>query len=177
MARALATSPSAASSISGFSSSAAAVRNSVATSSLADDDVVAARSALDKLRDLAKAPAYVLSRAPDRRQKAVYAITRREVDQLLAEGQDLVERLGAKRAELRFVSWNLVDPLADGGAIRRQVESFLNREPYPEESGLRTQNDPTRRNAALAAWQRFATAVTTDAAAPVPALSDGDSAR
>ena len=146
-----------------------ALRKARQAKEMADDDVVAARSALDKLRDLAKVPAYALSRARDRRQKAVNALTRGEVARLLAEAQDLVERLGAKRAELKFVSWELVDPYGDV-ATRREIESFLNHEPYPEESGLRTKNNPTRRNAAIAAWQKFAAEIVADAAAPVPVL-------
>jgi hypothetical protein len=135
----------------------------------ADDDVVAARTALDRLRDLAKGPAYVLSLARDRRRKAVYPVTHGEVDRLLAEGQDLVERLGAKRAELRFVASNLVDPYSDS-ATRRQIEFFLNREPYPEENGFLTKNDTTRRNAAISAWEKFAAEIVKDAATPVPVL-------
>ncbi len=73
---------------------------------LADDDVAAARTALDIVRDGAKMPTYHLSSARRRREKAVFAVTRGEVERLIAEAQDLVERLGAKRAELRFVSRN-----------------------------------------------------------------------
>jgi hypothetical protein len=135
----------------------------------ASDDVVASRSALDIVRDGARMPTYNLSQARRRREKAVFAVTRGEVDRLLTEAQDLVERLAAKRAELRFVSWNLVDEYADG-ATRRQIESFLNRESYPEENGLLTKNDPKRRNAAIAAWQKFASDIVKDAAAPVPVL-------
>jgi hypothetical protein len=146
-----------------------ALRKARQAKETADDDVVAARTALDKLRDLAKGPAYALSRARDRRQKAVNAVARPEICRLLAEAQDLVERLGAKRAELRFTSWNLLDSVNDA-ATRRQVDFFLGREPYPEENGLLTKNDPTRRNAAIAAWQKFAADIVKDAAAPVPVL-------
>ena len=59
-----------------------------------------------------------------------------QVERLIAEAQAQVERLGAKRAELIFVSRNLVDPYADN-ATRRQAEFFLNREPlYPEEKWI-----------------------------------------
>jgi hypothetical protein len=135
----------------------------------ADDDVVAARTALDVVRDGARMPKYNLSLARDRRQKAVYAVGRGEVERLLAEAQDLVERLGAKRAELRFVGRNLVNPVA-AAATCRQITFFLDRDPYPEEAGLLTKNDPARRNAAIAAWEKFAADIAVDPAAPVPLL-------
>ena len=144
-------------------------RNARLAVETASDDVVAARTALDKLRDLAKGPSYALSRARDRRQKAVNAVARPEICRLLAEAQDLVERLGAKLAELRFTSWNLLDSVNDA-VNRRQVDFFLSREPYPEENGLLTKNDPTRRNTAIVAWQKFAAEIVKDAAVSVPVL-------
>jgi hypothetical protein len=133
----------------------------------ADDEVVAAQSALDLAHDQARPAASALNRAKERRQHAVYEISRQEIGRLMREAQDLVERLGAKRAELRFVAWNLLDPYRHADD-RRRAESFLSRPAYPEESGLMTENDPTRRNGAIAAWQAFATQITADATTPCP---------
>ena len=133
----------------------------------ADDEVVAARSALDLAHNRASPTTSALNRAKDRRQKAVYALAQPEVARLIGECQDLVERLGAARASLRYVAGNLLDHYSQGDD-RRRAESFLCRPAYPEESGLLSENDQTRRNAALAAWTKFAEDIVTDASAPFP---------
>jgi hypothetical protein len=133
----------------------------------ADDDVAAARPALDIVRDQARPATSALNRAKDARQRAVYAVSQPEISRLISEAQDLVERLGAVRAALGFVVRHLVDGLAHGDD-RRRAESFLNRPAYPEESGLWSENDQTRRNAALAAWTQFAAKIAEDAATPFP---------
>jgi hypothetical protein len=56
------------------------------------------------------------------------------------------------------IARNLVDGIAHGDD-RRRAESFLNRPAYPEESGLWSENDQTRRNTVLAAWTQFAEAI------------------
>jgi chromosome segregation ATPase len=131
----------------------------------ADDDVVAARSALDLAHDQARPTTSALNRAKDRRQRAVYEVARPQVGRLMREAQDLVERLGAKRAELSYVSNSLVNPMEGD---RREAFFFLNRPAYPEESGLKSKNDPARRDAALASWAQFAERITQDASAQFP---------
>ena len=108
-----------------------------------------------------------LNRAKDRRQAAIYQMVKPELSRLMREAQDLVERLGAARASLHYVAGNLLDPFAHGDD-RRRAKSFLNRPAYPEELGLRSENDQTRRNGALAAWMQFAEAITKDATVPFP---------
>jgi hypothetical protein len=133
----------------------------------AADEVVAARSAFDLAQDQARPTTSALSRARARRQRAIYEVSRPEIDRLLREAQDLTERLAATRGALKYVAWNLLDPYSHGDDQLR-VESFLSRPPHPEESGLRSENDPTRRNAALAGWAQFAEAINKDANAPFP---------
>jgi hypothetical protein len=133
----------------------------------ADDEVVAAQSALDLAHAQARPAASALTRAKERRQHAVYEVSRPEIGRLMCEAQALVERLAAKRAELKYVAWNLLDPYSHGDD-RRRAEFFLSRQAYPEESGLISENDPTRRNAAIAAWQEFATQIAADATTPCP---------
>ena len=89
----------------------------------ADDDVAAARTALDIVRDGARMPTYNLSGARRRREKAVSAVTRGQVERLIDEAQAQVERLAAKRAELIFVSRYLVDPYDDNAT--RQPSGIL----------------------------------------------------
>ena len=84
---------------------------------------------------------------------------------MIGECQDILEQLGAKRAELSYVANSLVNPLEGD---RRQAFYFLGRQFFPEESGLRSENDLTRRNAAVTAWQEFAAKIAEDAAAPFP---------
>jgi|ERR1700722_5322404 hypothetical protein len=69
------------------------LRQAVAT---ADDEVVAARSALDLARDQAGRPIAALSRAKDRRTRAVQEVVRPEVGRLMREVQAAIETLQAR---------------------------------------------------------------------------------
>jgi chromosome segregation ATPase len=131
----------------------------------ADDEVVAARSALDLAHDRARPTTSALNRARNRRQRAVWEVTRPEVGRLMRECQDLVEELSAKRAALNYVANSLVDPFEGD---RRAAFHYFGRQLFPEEAGLRSEFDLTRRNAALAAWTQFAENITKDATAPFP---------
>ena len=86
----------------------------------------------------------------------------------MGDAQNLVEQLGAKRTELSYVAGNLIDGMIAHADDRRAADSFLNWHLWPEELGFRSENDLTRRDAALAAWTQFADAITKDAATPFP---------
>jgi hypothetical protein len=131
----------------------------------AADELAIATRGLEVAEARARPTLSALNRAKDRRQKAIHEVVRPEVGRLMGEVQDLVERLGAKRAELSFVANSLINPQEDD---RRQATYLLSREFFPEEGGLRSPNDLTRRNAALAALAEFAEAITKDAATPIP---------
>jgi hypothetical protein len=131
----------------------------------ASDEVVAAQSTLDLAQNRAGPAASALRRAQGRRREAVYEVTRPEIGRLVREAQDLVELLIAKRAELNFVSSTLVEPM---GNDRRQAYYFLNRQSFPEEQGLKTDNDLSRRDAAIGQWQLFTEVITKDANTPFP---------
>jgi hypothetical protein len=131
----------------------------------AGDEVVAARAALEVAQHRAGPVASVLRRAQERRQGAVSEVARPQVTRLVAECQGIIELLLAKRAELNFASSSLVDSYADE---RRRAFNFLNCMTFPEEGGLRTDTDLSRRNAALAAWTQFADRITQDASAEFP---------
>jgi hypothetical protein len=83
----------------------------------------------------------------------------------MRECQNLVEQLGAKRAELSYVANGLVNPLE---AERRDASFFLGQHLWPEEGGLKSGNDLTRRIAALAAWQTFTARIEVDASTQFP---------
>ena len=113
------------------------------------DEVIAAQSALEMAQHRAGPAASVLNRAKDRRQRAVSEVVRPQVTRLVAECQGIIELLLAKRAELNLVSSSLVDSYADE---RRRAFNFLNcMLAFPRRGGLRTEDDLTKRNAALAA--------------------------
>jgi hypothetical protein len=133
----------------------------------AADELVIATRWLEVAEARARPTLSALNRAKDRRQRAVYDVARPEVGRLMREAQDLVERLGAKRAELSYVANGLVEPL---GGDRRQAFYFLGRQFYPEESSMRSENDLTRRDFAVAAWMQFAESIAKDAATPFPAM-------
>ena len=114
----------------------------------AADELAIATRGLELAEARARPTLSALNRAKDRRQRAVYEVARPEVGRLMREAQDRVERLGAARTALKFVSWNLIDWTAHSDD-RRRVESFFNREMFPEEGGLQTTNDLTRRTAVL----------------------------
>jgi hypothetical protein len=132
----------------------------------ADDAVILARNALEIAEARARPALSALSRAKDRRARAVQEVVRPEVPRLQRECQDLVERLSAARAALNYAANSLIDPMSDE---RRQAFYFFGRAPlFPEESGLVSDNDLTKRNEALAAWSRFADAIAQNAQAPFP---------
>jgi hypothetical protein len=130
-----------------------------------DDEVVAAQSALDLAHDRAGPAASASRRAQGRRREAVCEVTRPEIGRLMLEAQALTELLIAKRAEIKFVSSSLLDPY---GNDQRQATIFLTRFSFPSEQGLLTEDDLTKRNAAVSAWTQFADAIATDASAPFP---------
>jgi hypothetical protein len=91
----------------------------------ADDEVVAAQSALDLAQGRAGPAASALRRAQGRRREAVYEVTRPAIGRLMVEAQALTELLIAKRAELNFVANG---PLTDSYSNdRRQASMFLTR--------------------------------------------------
>ena len=130
------------------------------------DDVVAAQSALDLEQHRAGPAASAFRRAQGRRQEAVCGVTRPEIGRLMHEAQALTELLIAKRAELNFVAnGSLTDSYSND---RRQASMFLTRFSFPSEQGLRTEDDLTKRNVAIAQWQAFAQRIETDASAEFP---------
>jgi hypothetical protein len=132
----------------------------------ADDAVVVARNAVEVAEAGARPALSALARAKDRRQQAIYALVKPEVSRLVHEVQAATETLIAKRAALNFVSSALLDPYGDE---RRQASLSLNKGgSFPEEQGLKTDNDLSRRDAAIGQWQLFAEAITKDAGAPIP---------
>ena len=128
------------------------------------DEVIAAQSALEMAQHRAGPAASVLNRAKDRRQRAVSEVVRPQVTRLVAECQGIIELLLAKRAELNLVS-SLIDSYADE---RRRAFNFLNCMSFPEEGGLKTDTDLTKRTAAIEAWTQFADRITQDASAEIP---------
>ena len=132
----------------------------------AADALTIARRGLEVAEARASPMLSALNRAKNRRQRAVYEVSRPEVGRLMREAQALVEQLGAKRAELSYVANSLVNPLEGD---RREASFFLNQHLlWPEEGGLKSGNDLTRRDGALAAWTQFADAITRDATVPFP---------
>jgi hypothetical protein len=132
----------------------------------ASDDLTAAESSLDAVRAQAAPTTSALNRARDRRQEAIYEVARPEIGRLMHEAQALTELLIAKRAELNFVANG---PLTGSFSNdQRQASMFLTRFSFPSEQGLRTEDDLTKRNAAIAQWQAFAQRIETDASAEFP---------
>jgi hypothetical protein len=132
----------------------------------ADDEVVAAQSALDLAQDRAGPAASALRRAQGRRREAVYEVTRPAIGRLMVEAQVLTELLIAKRAELNFVANG---PLTDWSSNdRRQASVLLSRFSFPNEQSLLTEDDLTKRDAAIAQWTRFSEVITQDANASFP---------
>ena len=132
----------------------------------AGDDVTAAELFLDAVRAQAAPKTSALNRAKARRQQAIYEVVRPEVSRLTSEVEAATETLVAKRAALNFVSSELIDWSWDE---RRQAAFCLTRvAPFPEEQGLRTDSDLSKRDAAIASWQGFAEAITQDARAQFP---------
>jgi hypothetical protein len=130
------------------------------------DEVVAAQSVLDLAQNRAGPAASAFRRAQERRREAVCEVTRPEVGRLMLEAQALTELLIAKRAELNFVANG---PLTDSYSNdRRQASMFLTRFNFPSEQGLRTEDDLTKRNTAIARWEAFAQRIETDASAEFP---------
>jgi hypothetical protein len=133
----------------------------------AADALTIARSGLEVAEARARPTVSALNRAKDRRQQAVYALVKPEVSRLVHEVQAATETLVAKRAALNFVSSALLDPYGDE---QRQASFCLIRlAPFPEEQGLKTDSDLSKRDASIAAWQEFAAKIAEDAATPFPA--------
>jgi hypothetical protein len=132
----------------------------------AEDDVVVARNAVEVAEARATPTASALNRAKDRRTRAVQEVVRPEIGRLMREAQLATEQLIAARAALNYVANG---PLTDWYSNdRRQASIFLTRFSFPSEQGLRTEDDLTKRNAAIAQWQAFAQRIETDASAEFP---------
>jgi len=131
-----------------------------------EDALVIARNLVETAEAKARPARSALNRAKDRRTRAVQEVVRPEIGRLMREAQLATEQLIAIRAALNYV--------ADGkltneyGNDRRQAYMFLTRLSFPSEQGLRTEDDLTKRDAAIAAWAQFAERITRESDVAFP---------
>ncbi len=131
-----------------------------------EDALVVARNLVERAEAQARPAASALNRAKDRRTRAIQEVVRPEVGRLMRDAQIVTEQLIAVRAALNFVANG---PLTDSYSNdRRQASMFLTRFSFPSEQGLRTEDDLTKRDAAIARWQALAQRIETDASAELP---------
>jgi chromosome segregation ATPase len=136
-----------------------------AAADAAADALTIARSGLEVAEARARPTVSALNRAIDRRQRAVYEVTRPEVGRLMDRCEALRVEMIACRAALGFVASSLVNPLEND---RRQAYFYLGRGVLDEEMGLVTSADMSLRNETLKSWSKFSQEITVSADTPFP---------